>query len=201
MRPATLGLLIILTALAQNAGATVTFTYWNNVDHHAVTTTESALIARARALPVIERLTLINRVVNNAANQTPTRPNEWRGFASLIRHGEGDCEDFALAKYQLLRKTGIADERLRLYAMKDQFSPALHMVLGYQDRNQTLILDNLTLRVLSLKQRDDLTPLYSFNQQSAERWNQHASTPIPLTSRLTLDGQPLSERAARLMDY
>ncbi|MCX2522886.1 transglutaminase-like cysteine peptidase [Larsenimonas rhizosphaerae] len=183
--------------------ADIRLTYWDNVTHEAVTTTDAALIARARALPIKARLMLINRVVNQAARQMPDKVDEWRGLDALIKAGEGDCEDFALAKYQLLRRSGVEDRHLRLLAAKDQWSPTYHMVLRYQDGTlpSPLILDNLTLMMLPMSRRDDLDPLYSFNATTAERWKNGKAQTIPLSTGIRLDGTLLAERAARLMTY
>ena len=183
--------------------ADVRLTYWDNVAHEAVTTTDTALISRARALPIKARLMLINRVVNQSARQMPDKVDKWRGLAGLISAGEGDCEDFALAKYQLLRRSGVEDRHLRLLAAKDQWSPTYHMVLRYQDGTlpSPLILDNLTLMMLPMSRREDLTPLYSFNTTTAERWKNGKAQPMPLSANIRLDGTLLAERAARLMTY
>ncbi|MBE0484225.1 MAG: transglutaminase-like cysteine peptidase [Bacterioplanes sp.] len=118
----------------------------------------------------------------------------WATPLELLGHGLGDCEDWAIAKYVSLRHLGIADEQLRLIYVRariggpsSQITQA-HMVLGYYSsaNAEPLILDSLISSVLPASERDDLTPVFSFNSaglwagQGAQRAN---SSPTARLSR------------------
>lgn len=118
----------------------------------------------------------------------------WATPLELLGHGLGDCEDWAIAKYVSLRHLGIADEQLRLIYVRariggpsSQITQA-HMVLGYYPsaNAEPLILDSLISSVLPASERDDLTPVFSFNSaglwagQGAQRAN---SSPTARLSR------------------
>lgn len=91
---------------------------------------------------------------------------------SLVR-GRGDCEDFAIAKYVSLLALGVPEERLRLVYVRARFDGAsgttaqAHMVLGYypEPDAEPQILDNLVGDIQPASQRQDLTPIFSFNGQ------------------------------------
>lgn len=118
----------------------------------------------------------------------------WATPLELLGHGLGDCEDWAIAKYVSLRHLGIADDQLRLIYVRariggpsSQITQA-HMVLGYypSPNAEPLILDSLISSVLPASERDDLTPVFSFNSaglwagQGAQRAN---SSPTARLSR------------------
>ena len=91
-------------------------------------------------------------------------PNE---LMSLLK---GDCEDLAIAKYFVLRKLGISEQKINL-AYGKSFDSATgilepHMVLiYYADNTNLVILDSLKTSLTSLVKRYDLVLEYSFNTE------------------------------------
>lgn len=92
----------------------------------------------------------------------------WLTPTELRQRGKGDCEDFAIAKYFLLRDMGVHAEDLRIaYArMNDE----AHMVLIYQP--EQLVLDNSLDLILPLSRRKDLKIIYTFNENNLWYANQ-----------------------------
>lgn len=109
----------------------------------------------------------------------------WATPLETFGKGAGDCEDFSIAKYTLLKKLGIAQDKLRMtYVRARMSSGALraHMVLAYyaSPNSDPLILDNLNFEILPASRRGDLFPVFSFNEQGlfvANRPNQRAGSP------------------------
>ncbi len=97
----------------------------------------------------------------------------WATPLELMGQGKGDCKDWATAKYFSLRIAGLRDQKLRLiYAAARVDEPEgsaakPHMVLGYYPcaESEPFILDNLMPYVMPWSQREDLTPIFSFNSQ------------------------------------
>lgn len=93
----------------------------------------------------------------------------WASPVETIGHGAGDCEDFAIAKYLVLREAGIDNRQLRLIYVRAKMGGAsrAHMVLGYypEPDAEPLILDSLVRLVAPAGQRPDLTPVFSFNSE------------------------------------
>ena len=82
----------------------------------------------------------------------------WATPKEFLIIGYGDCEDYAIIKYFTLLKLGFEEKKLFLTGVKDKYSGNHHMVLSYfKDKGKSpLILDNLSFKILSLKEREDL---------------------------------------------
>jgi len=93
------------------------------------------------------------------------REDYWATPVEFLATNGGDCEDFSIAKYFTLLEIGIPDERMRITYVKAIRLNQAHMVLAYYEtpESEPLILDNLTSRIKSASQRNDLLPIYSFN--------------------------------------
>ena len=91
----------------------------------------------------------------------------WATPAESIGSNGGDCEDFAIAKYFLLKELGIPISRLRMTYVKATRLNQAHMVLAYYPHPdaEPLVLDNLEDAVRPASQRADLIPVYSFNDE------------------------------------
>lgn len=89
----------------------------------------------------------------------------WATPIESLRKGEGDCEDYALAKYFTLRHLGVSGEKLRITYVKALRLNKAHMVLTWYATPDAipLVLDSLTETILPASQRQDLLPVYSFN--------------------------------------
>jgi predicted transglutaminase-like cysteine proteinase len=94
----------------------------------------------------------------------------WATPAESVASGGGDCEDFTIAKYFLLKELGVPISRLRMTYVKALRLNQAHMVLAYYPRPdaEPLVLDNLEDAVRPASQRSDLVPVYSFNDE--ELW-------------------------------
>jgi predicted transglutaminase-like cysteine proteinase len=91
----------------------------------------------------------------------------WATPAESVASDGGDCEDFAIAKYFLLKELGIPIARLRMTYVKAVKLNQAHMVLAYYPRPdaEPLVLDNLEDAVRPASERPDLIPVYSFNDE------------------------------------
>jgi predicted transglutaminase-like cysteine proteinase len=96
------------------------------------------------------------------------RTDSWATPTEFMRRGQGDCKDFAVAKYVSLRMLGVPADRLRLlyvHARLGAGQQVAHMVLGfYPDaESEPVILDNLVDSMRPLSERSDLALVYGFN--------------------------------------
>ncbi|WP_162617941.1 transglutaminase-like cysteine peptidase [Salinicola halophilus] len=195
-------LFALLVAAGSSGGVSAQpFTYWDDPTASAVTLSRAAFIANARRLDVDSRLVYVNRVVNNAARQQEETGDVWKGFTRLTEDDFGDCEDFAIAKYQILLAAGTASDRLDLLAAHDTLTPTYHAVLRYRrDDGGHWILDNLTPMILDAADRTDLEPIVAFDREHAERYRDGAFHPVD-PARIVLGDQSLAERMPKLLDY
>ncbi|MCA0405374.1 MAG: transglutaminase-like cysteine peptidase [Proteobacteria bacterium] len=66
----------------------------------------------------------------------------------------GDCEDFAIAKYMMLRQLGFATSRMKIVALRDHASGEFHAVLAVRHEDTWVFLDN---RIADLSHESDYT--------------------------------------------
>jgi len=95
----------------------------------------------------------------------------WATPAETIGSAGGDCEDYSIAKYYLLKELGVPLERLRItYVRALSLKGRAHMVLAYYARPDAdpLIMDNLDPRIRVASERQDLDPVYSFNDDEVQ---------------------------------
>lgn len=78
----------------------------------------------------------------------------------------GDCEDYAIAKYYSLRALGIPEERLRIIILQDlNLGGIIHAVLGvYDDDDNMMILDNQIKHVIPALKIYHYRPIYGVNE-------------------------------------
>lgn len=97
----------------------------------------------------------------------------WATPLEVLGRGEGDCEDFAIAKYVTLRLMGVPSSKMRLTYVKARLGGPqsqivqAHMVLSYYQapEDEPLILDNLISDIRPASRRPDLTTVFGFNAE------------------------------------
>ena len=89
----------------------------------------------------------------------------WATPLESLGTGGGDCEDYSILKYFMLRALGVPDDKLRLMYVRALRQNEPHMVLVYFENPQDypLVLDNLETEIRPASERTDLKPVYSFN--------------------------------------
>jgi len=127
------------------------------------------LIKRLQGKSVQTKLREVNRFFNQFTYVTDIKQwgvnDYWATPEEFIGTQRGDCEDFVIAKYFVLRKLGVADKKLYLTYVKYLKKNVAHMVLSYFKRpsSNPQILDNYNPAILRGSERKDLLPVYSFN--------------------------------------
>lgn len=77
----------------------------------------------------------------------------------------GDCEDYAIAKYYSLRALGVSEEAMRVIIVQDfNLGGIIHAILGVYDGNDLLILDNQIDQVMSAMRIYHYRPIYGVNE-------------------------------------
>lgn len=82
--------------------------------------------------------------------------------------GAGDCEDYVIAKYFLLRQLGVADDDLRIVITLESQGQVIHAVLAVTMDGGASILDNRSSGVRSSADYPTATPKYAVN--ASHRW-------------------------------
>lgn len=121
-----------------------------------------------------ERLQAVNqffnrRIVFKDDQEVWGEVDHWTSPLELLDKGQGDCEDYAIAKYFALLTTGMPESRLRMVYVRALVGGAAqaHMVLAYYAAPdaEPLILDNLVSEIRPASRRPDLAPVFSFNSE------------------------------------
>ena len=165
----------------------------------------SPRVSRLLSVPGAELEAL--QAVNSFFNRIPFLPDNvhwgaedyWATPAETVASHGGDCEDYSIAKYFLLKEYGVPVERLRITYVKAVKLNQAHMVLAYYAApgGEPLILDNLDDRVRPASEREDLVPVYSFNDDDVVLVRD-ARKSNPLQIRAWRDLQQKLDAEARL---
>jgi predicted transglutaminase-like cysteine proteinase len=91
----------------------------------------------------------------------------WATPVEMLASDAGDCEDYSIGKYFTLKDLGVPIQKLRITYVRARGWDQPHMVLAYypEPGAEPLILDNLNHTVLPASRRNDLEPVYSFNDE------------------------------------
>ena len=110
----------------------------------------------------------------------------WATPLETMGQGQGDCEDYSIAKYITLKQLGVPGQQLRMIYVRARIGRSqitqAHMVLGYYETPgaEPLILDNLVPSITPASRRTDLDPLFSFNSQGLWAGGSEQSRADPL---------------------
>lgn len=121
----------------------------------------------------IETIQRINHWVNHWITYVPDRNrgvanDVWATAEQTIIRGQGDCEDYAILKMQMLIAAGISSDRVKLVLLRDLAANADHALLLVQTKTGKLALDNMTDRLYDGSMSQDVRPILSFS--GARRW-------------------------------
>jgi predicted transglutaminase-like cysteine proteinase len=151
-------------------------------------------IAGSAQAPLPEQLQTTNDFFNqrlrwSSDEQIYGVEDYWATPLETLGIGAADCEDFSIAKYITLLSLGVDPRSLRLVYVKAQRPGGptqAHMVLAWyaSASAEPLILDNINSAVVPAGQRQDLTPIFSFNAD--DLWISGATGPSNASPRLRL---------------
>ena len=111
------------------------------------------------------RIETANRLINNAIRYQSDLAqygvvDVWSAPLASLSTGRGDCEDYAIAKYVLLREAGVAELDLRILLVRDRAVREDHAVLAVREDNAWLVLDNRRSILSNDSELGYFTPLY-----------------------------------------
>lgn len=126
-----------------------------------------------RVDPTLETIDKVNRWVNRTVAYVEDRElfkkaDYWAGARRTLELGQGDCEDYALTKMQLLAAAGIPRSDMFLTIARDRVRNADHALLVVKLEDRYLVLDNATDELLDGALSHDYAPVLSFSDR--ESW-------------------------------
>jgi predicted transglutaminase-like cysteine proteinase len=116
--------------------------------------------------------------INRAVNMSIKPASDWSqyGYADFwasplqtLGSGAGDCEDYAIVKYVVLRELGIADDDLRLVIVQDDQRQTGHAIVAVRYEQQWLVLDNRTMAILNAEDVRHYRPVIALDHQGVRK--------------------------------
>ena len=140
---------------------------WRAVEHASLTGAPARFAATLKPLAALDRLRLVNRYVNARVQYEDDRrrfgrADVWSSANDTLRSGRGDCEDYAIAKLQLLRAADFPQRDLYLTIVRDLIRRADHAVLVARAGGHMYVLDSGTDALLDSRDVSDYRPVLTF---------------------------------------
>jgi predicted transglutaminase-like cysteine proteinase len=109
------------------------------------------------------RIGHLNRAANFAIR--PHADDKWRSPLAILSRNSGDCKNYAVLKYAMLRELGVSPDALKIIVVEVRSSHQLHAILAVREQGGWLLLDNRTLMLVeSSMALEYYDPLYELDQ-------------------------------------
>lgn len=153
--------------VALKVGRTPLDARWDRVAAPSLSGSARTAARALASLDPVARVEAVNRYVNRRVDFVDDRRQHgradlWSAAADTLTRGRGDCEDYAVAKMQMLRAAGIPSKDLYLVLVRDLVRMADHAVLVVRADGRNLVLDNSTDTVLDAENVRDYRPVFTF---------------------------------------
>jgi predicted transglutaminase-like cysteine proteinase len=125
------------------------------------------VVAELRGKDLMTQLNTINREMNakryiiDPVNWN--MPDYWATPLQFMRKN-GDCEDYAIAKYMALKELGVPVDEMRIVVLQDLNLRIAHAVLAVYVKGTPYILDNQISTVVPASSIHHYQPVYSINE-------------------------------------
>lgn len=116
-----------------------------------------------------EQIKLVNQFMNRQRYIIDPRnygvPDYWATPRQFLTR-DGDCEDYAIAKYLSLRALGFKPRQMRIVVLQDLNLGTAHAVLVVYQGRHKLVLDNQIKTVIDHAVIRHYRPIYSINEEA-----------------------------------
>lgn len=148
-----------------------------------------ALIEEVKGLDLESQLERVNAEMNRRRYVLdPVNwgvPDYWATPFEFFRK-DGDCEDFAIAKFMTLKLAGVDPEKLRIVVLQDLNLKVAHAVLAVYVGDRIRILDNQIRQVVDSEAIRHYQPMYSINERA---WWLHLPASKPAAPLANVGGR------------
>lgn len=119
------------------------------------------------------RLEEVNRQINATIRYAGDlaqhgEADRWSAPLDALAAGRGDCEDYAIAKYVILREAGYPLADLRFLLVRDRIARDDHAVLAARLNGRWLILDNRFNAIPEDTRMYNFTPLFALDHDGVK---------------------------------
>jgi len=146
----------------------------------------ASFVARHRGNEGVALYDAVNVFVNHAVQfQADTTLEEvlddWITPETLMQTGEGDCEDFALAKFWLLEYLGVDKDDLYIVVVRDLVVRLPHAYLAVRDGDNVWLLDSRTDGLLTPDELEGIVPVITIGDTAAYLHGRPADPETPMS--------------------
>lgn len=134
-------------------------------------------LRRQRGRPLVEQLRAVNTFLNRRpyiVDMVNWGVEDYWATPGEFVEKDGDCEDYAIAKFFALRSLGHEDLDLRVAVVQDLNLKVAHAVLVVRLEDKVLILDNQISQVVEEQVIRHYRPVYSISER---HWWLHRQQP------------------------
>lgn len=127
-----------------------------------------AMLKNVQALDRRAQIEAVNQFMNRApyiVDPVNYRVSDYWATPLQFLTKDGDCEDYAIAKYISLRELGFPTELLRIVVLDDLNLGIAHAVLAVYLDGEAFILDNQISHVIAAAKIRHYRPIYSINEE------------------------------------
>jgi len=151
-------------------------------------------VEHLRYAPLHEKLDGVNRLMNAEIQYTSDVlasgvEDRWLSPSEALRIG-GDCEDYSIAKYVVLRALGVEETAMRIIVLRDTARDLGHAVLTVTHKVGQVVLDNVSNALRVDRNLPQYRPIYSI--QSGATYS-HLNLPTLRRAYFTRSQIALSE--------
>ena len=117
---------------------------------------------------VVKQVKAVNRYLNGVKYITDLRNwgiDDYWATPKQFKDQNGDCEDYAIAKYMSLRAIGYPLDKMRIVVVQDQNLGVAHGILAVYINDKPYILDNQIKQILPAKKIKHYKPFFSLNEK------------------------------------
>lgn len=144
---------------------------WTRVSHDSGghgAARKAVFTAQADKGTMEDRIAKVNRWVNRRVTYTPDaklygKADHWAAASETLRQGKGDCEDYAIAKMEILAAMGVPRKDMYLTLARDLVRRDDHAVLIVKLDGRAILLDNASDGLIDGDRANDYRPIMSFS--------------------------------------
>jgi len=122
-----------------------------------------------RGKPLAEQLAAVNGFMNRRPyiiDMINWGVDDYWATPNEFFQKDGDCEDYAIAKFLTLRSLGRNDLDLRVAVVQDMNLRVAHAVLVVRSGGKTMVLDNQIKQVVEAQSIRHYRPIYSVSEDA-----------------------------------
>ena len=113
--------------------------------------------------PSLKIIIAINNFINTLIEYRKDRGDKWQTPFETLERGYGDCEDFAIFKYVILKQYGFKDEDLKFMISQHETNYEQHAYLEVKFKDKIYFLDNFHHNIY--ESRKNYKPKYAITRK------------------------------------